>query len=429
MTSISSLFWGRSAYSSLGDNPGGWDRRYQQVLSVLPFVMLGIGTLLSQFQPYVHVADRLVVVGLAVAAATWVLLLYTSRWPQWQQSTGLMLVYFAGLLVFGWLLEAHSAFFIAFVIVAFLQAFIILPPGLAVIAVAATSCVLYLAPPGSGWRDPSTWPFLIFIVALQTAAVSGGSLFGVRTIEEQEKRKQMVADLEAALKENAGLHAQLVAQAREAGVLDERQRLAGEIHDTLAQGLTGIITQLEAAEHQRSDPGEQQRHVEQAQKLARESLTEARRSVQALRPGRLEGSRLPEAIEQLAKDWSHTSGVPVRIETTGEAVPLSPEVEVTLFRVAQEGLANVAKHANATRVGLTVSYLEDMVRLDVLDDGVGLISGFESTAYAGANGQGYGLSAMRQRLRRVGGSLEVENGPDGGTAISASVPMPGGAAG
>ena len=241
-------------------------------------------------------ADRLVVVGLAVAAAVWVLLLYTLRWPQWQQPTGLMLVYFAGLLVFGWLLEARSAFFIAFVIVAFLQAFVILPAGLAVIAVAATSCVVYLAPSGSGWRDPSAWPFLIFIVALQTAAVSGGSLFGVRVMEEQEKRKQMVADLEAALKENAGLHAQLVAQAREAGVLDERQRLAGEIHDTLAQGLTGIITQLEAAEQLRNDPGESQRHVEQARKLARESLSEARRSVQALRPGQLEDSRLPEAI-------------------------------------------------------------------------------------------------------------------------------------
>jgi signal transduction histidine kinase len=331
--------------------------------------------------------------------------------------------------LFGWLLEAHSAFFIAFVIVAFLQAFIILPPGLAVIAVAATSCVVYLAPSGSGWRDPSTWPFLIFIIALQTAAVSGGSLFGVRTLEEQEKRKRMVADLEAALEENAGLHAQLVAQAREAGVLDERQRLAGEIHDTLAQGLAGIITQLEAAEQLRNDPGESQRHVEQARNLARESLSEARRSVQALRPGQLEESRLPEAIAKLAKDWSHTSGVPVRIEATGEAVPLSPELEVTLFRVAQEALTNVAKHAKATRVGLTVSYLEDMVRLDVRDDGVGFNVSSESPSDAGANGHGYGLSSMRQRLLRVGGSLEVESGPGEGTAISASVPMPGGAGG
>jgi signal transduction histidine kinase len=427
MKSIPSLFWGRSAYYSLGTNPGGWDRRYQLALGTFPFVMLGIGTLLSQFQPYVHVADRLVVVGLAVAAAIWVLLLYTSRWPQWQQSTGFMLVYFAGFLVLGWLLEAHSAFFIAFVIVAFLQAFIILPPGLAVIAVVATSCVLYLAPSGSGWRDPSTWPYLIFIVALQTAAVSGGSLFGVRTMEEQEKRRQTVADLEAALKENAGLHAQLVAQAREAGVLDERQRLAGEIHDTLAQGLTGIITQLEAAEQLRSNPNESLRHVEQARRLARESLSEARRSVQALRPALLENSRLPEALAKLADAWSGSSRVPVRIEITGETIPLSPELEITLFRVAQEALTNIAKHANATRVGLTVSYLDDVVLLDVRDDGVGFNVGVESTAGTEANGHSYGLVGMRQRLGRIGGSLEVESGPGRGTAISASVPMPGGA--
>jgi signal transduction histidine kinase len=429
MTSISSLFWGRSAYYSLGPSPAGWDRRYLLALRVVPFVMLGIGSLLSQLHPYAHTGARLLVVGLAAGAAIWVLLLYTSRWPQWQQPTGLMLVYFSGLLVFGWLLEAQSAFFLAFVIVAFLQAFVILPAGLAVIAVAATSCVVYLAPSGSGWRDPSALTFLIFIVALQTALVSGGSLFGVRVMEEQEKRKKMVADLEAALKENAGLHAQLVTQAREAGVLDERQRLAGEIHDTLAQGLAGIITQLEAAEQLRSDPGESQRHVEQARKLARESLSEARRSVQALRPGQLEGTRLPEALAQLAKDWSHTSGVPVRIETTGEAVPLSPELEVTLFRVAQEALTNVAKHANATRVGLTVSYVGDLVLLDVRDDGVGFNVSFENTADAGANDHGYGLSAMRQRLQRVGGSLEVESGPSAGTAISASVPMSGGAEG
>ena len=416
------MFWGRSAYYSIGPNPRGWDRHYFGALRFLPFVMLGLGGLLSQLRPSMQLADRLTVLGLVVAAAIWVYVLYARRWPQWQQPTGLMLVYFVGLLVFAGLLERQSAYFIAFAIVGFLQASVIFPIGLAAIAIAATSCVLYLSPRDSGWSDPSTWPFLIFIIALQTAAVSGGGFIGVRMMEEQERRKQMVAELEAALKENAGLHAQLVAQAREAGVLDERQRLAGEIHDTLAQGLTGIITQLEAAEQLRNDPGEWQRHVGQAQKLARESLTEARRSVQALRPGQLEGTHLPEAIAQLTKEWSTTSGVPIHLETTGEAVPLAPELEVALFRVAQEALTTVAKHANATRVGLTVSYLDDMVLLDVRDDGVGL----ESTPDAGTNGHGYGLSAMRQRLARVGGSLEVESGSGGGTAISARVPLPGG---
>ena len=98
--------------------------------------------------------------------------------------------------------------------------------------------------------------------------------------------------LEATLAENAGLHEQLLTQAREAGILDERQRMAGEIHDTLAQGLTGIITQLQAAEQASGDPAGWRRHVAAATRLARESLSEARRSVQALRPEPLERARL-----------------------------------------------------------------------------------------------------------------------------------------
>jgi signal transduction histidine kinase len=239
-------------------------------------------------------------------------------------------------------------------------------------------------------------------------------------MEEQEQRKKMVADLEAALKENAGLQAQLVVQAREAGMLDERQRLAAEIHDTLAQGLAGIITQLEAADALQGNGAASRNHIEKAGTLARQSLSEARRSVQALRPGELENSRLHDAINRLTREWSAASGVTAPVQTVGQPVPLRPEVEVTMFRVAQEALTNIAKHARASRVGLTVSYLRDMVRLDVRDDGVGF-----DVAVAAAedrmDGNGYGLSAMRQRVRRMGGDIDIESSPHG-TSISASVP-------
>ena len=125
--------------------------------------------------------------------------------------------------------------------------------------------------------------------------------------QEDAKRKRLMAELGEAnrqltetVQENAGLHAQLLTQAREAGVLDERQRMAREIHDTLAQGLTGIITQLEAAEQTRDRSADWRRHVDNALALARESLTEARRSVQALRPEPLETARLPDALVELA---------------------------------------------------------------------------------------------------------------------------------
>jgi signal transduction histidine kinase len=265
-------------------------------------------------------------------------------------------------------------------------------------------------------------PLLLFIVGLQTLTIGGGSYMGGRITLESDKRKRLVADLEAALQENAGLHVQLLTQAREAGVLDERQRLAREIHDTLAQGLTGIITQLEAAEQARDHDAVWQQHVDQACTLARESLAEARRSVEALRPEKLEGAHLADAIRDMAMQWSESSSVPVQIETTGRPMPLHTELEVTLFRIAQEALTNVAKHARASKAGVTVSYMDDVVLLDVRDDGIGFSPGSTPTGARSDTGHGFGLRAMEQRLRRVGGKLAIESTPGAGTAISASVP-------
>ena len=154
-------------------------------------------------------------------------------------------------------------------------------------------------------------------------------------------------------------------------MLDERARMAREIHDTIAQGLTGIVTQLEAAEQARDRPEDWQRHVRNATGLARESLSEARRSVEGLRPEYLETARLPDALADVARQWSERNGIPVEIATTGDVQPLHPEVEVALLRIAQEALANVAKHASASHAWLTLSYMGDVVTLDVRDDGVG----------------------------------------------------------
>jgi signal transduction histidine kinase len=115
--------------------------------------------------------------------------------------------------------------------------------------------------------------------------------------------------------------------------------------------------------------------------------------------------------------------VALSVEVTGEPRPLAAAIEVTLFRVAQEALTNVAKHARASRVGLTLSYLDDVVLLDVRDDGAGFDpSTLGTTSPAAEEGSGVGLSAMRQRLRQVAGHLEIETAPGEGTTISASVP-------
>jgi signal transduction histidine kinase len=119
------------------------------------------------------------------------------------------------------------------------------------------------------------------------------------------------------------------------------------------------------------------------------------------------------------------SGVHAAVTTTGTAQGLHPEVEVTLLRVAQEALANVAKHARASRVGITLSYMDDVVTLDVRDDGVGFRLPPDGTGQPGQSGDaagGFGLTTMRQRVRRLTGQLEIESEPGGGTAVSASVP-------
>ena len=131
-------------------------------------------------------------------------------------------------------------------------------------------------------------------------------------------------------------------------------------------------------------------------------------------------ARLPDAIGDLARRWAQLNGVDAALTTTGDARPLHPDVEVALLRTAQEALANVAKHARAGRVGLTLSYLEDLVILDVRDDG----AGFEPAARrpTGSPDGGFGLTGMRHRVQRLAGRLEIESQPGAGTVVSATVP-------
>jgi signal transduction histidine kinase len=303
----------------------------------------------------------------------------------------------------------------------------------------ATALVVSAAMSG-GYPDHDaghTLSYLLIAVVL-VALVFTTAQITTRAVDQNVERGQIIAELAeanqrlaASMAENSHLHAQLVTQAREAGVTEERQRLAGEIHDTLAQGLTGIIAQLEAAEHTRTDPGELTRHLAQAAGLARSSLTEARRSVRALRPEQLEDASLPEALRELTRGWSEQTGVTAALEVTGTPVRAGADVEAAVFRAAQEALSNVAKHAQAARVQLTVSYAGDTLLLDVADDG----SGFDPAATGpAADGRvadgpdaagGYGLTGMGQRLGRVGGTLTIESVPGTGTTINAAVPLTG----
>jgi len=394
-----------------------WERGFDQVVEWVPYVTLLISLVLSQLAGSTW-TDRLISIGLATAAAAWVLFMFTLQCDR-RKDQRWMRLYFGGLMVFAAVLMFLLPVYFVFVITGFIHAFLLRPAPLAFVGVGITSLIVnsrivYPDPTADGW-----WTYGIIFV-IQTVAVGFGIIGGERIGELSEQRRRSLLELETALEENAGLHAQLVAQAREAGVTDERQRIAGEIHDTIAQGLTGVITQLEAANQVKGNPAELQRRLDNATSLARDSLAEARRSMRAILPAQLEGRHLPEALADEAARWSSLNRVPTEVTTTGETQGLHPEVEVTMLRVAQEALANVAKHAKASRVGVTLSYMGDVVTIDVRDNGTGFTLG---TGPNGANGDaGFGLTAMRQRVERLAGTLEIESERGGGTAVCATLP-------
>ncbi|MEV5612090.1 sensor histidine kinase [Streptomyces sp. NPDC052225] len=238
----------------------------------------------------------------------------------------------------------------------------------------------------------------------------------IETIGELERTNTA---LQQALDENAALHAQLLVQAREAGIADERRRLAAEIHDTIAQGLTGIIAQLQVVKNAPTLAVAHE-HLDRASDLARHSLGEARRSVHNLAPAALDGATLPEALKKTVTDWSSRTGVRADFTLTGTAEPLHDEIEASLLRITEEALSNAARHARATRLGVTLSFMAGEVTLDVRDDG----QGFDPLALPARTGAGgFGLDGMRARAERLAGDVTIESEPGGGTAISARVPL------
>ncbi|MCF3965012.1 sensor histidine kinase [Streptomyces fuscigenes] len=275
-------------------------------------------------------------------------------------------------------------------------------------------------------RSATLWILFCALVVLNSGMATFFSALGEREVAKARRARTTIQELEAvnarleqALAENAALHAQLLVQAREAGVADERRRLAAEIHDTIAQGLTGIIAQLGAVTGT-PDGALARAHLDRASALARHSLGEARRSVRDLSPLDLEHDALPEALERTVATWAERTGVHPRFTVTGTREQLHDEVAATLLRVAQEALANVERHAEAQRVGVTLSYMGDEVTLDVRDDG----AGFDPLAAARRTGTGgFGLPGMRARVERIAGTLSVESERGGGTAVSARVPL------
>jgi signal transduction histidine kinase len=401
-----------------GSTKPTWERIGDAMLDWGGYLLLAFATFLGVSAGDDDPAWRLTTLAIAAGAATWIYLGWTRLSLPKLEHRRTLWVYFVGLLVFAGVLMLRQPLFFIFMIAAFFYASALRPMPVAVAGVVATSILVNSLVAGLP-QTAAAWTFYLAIIIVQSIVISAGVVFGEKLSEQNEDRRREAARLQALLDENAGLHAQLLTQAREAGVLEERQRMAREIHDTIAQGLTGIITQLEAADQSRDREADRDRHLQNAKRLARESLTEARRSVEASMPAALEAGTLAEALTSVATEWSEINAIPVDVTVTGDVIALHPEIEVALLRTAQEALANVAKHAGATRAGITLSFMGDVVTLDVRDDGVGFTVPERGTVDGSG---GFGLTGMRQRVARVAGSLAIESEPGGGTAVSARVP-------
>ena len=280
------------------------------------------------------------------------------------------------------------------------------------IAIVLTGMATYLQAPNIEGSIPgfgNAW-LGVFLIVSAAAILSALYLNGIMT--QSAERRELIEQLEAT-------RAELAAAERREGILQERERLAREIHDTLAQGFIGIITHLEASEQNLSENVAQSRHhLTQAKEMARSGVSQARRVVQDLRPEVLEKSPLPEAIQRVVEGWTQQSGIQAQTTITGTHNHLHPEAETTLIRAVQEALANVQKHAQASSAQVTLSYMDDVVMLDIQDNGIGL-----ENAPPPSKGGGYGLTAMRQRVSQVGGSLTVESEPGEGTTVVIQLPI------
>ncbi|MGX7673769.1 sensor histidine kinase [Plantactinospora sp. DSM 117369] len=247
-------------------------------------------------------------------------------------------------------------------------------------------------------------PIAATIVAL--AAFVG--TWARRVAGQNAERAALIQQLDSSRAEVARL-------SHEAGVTAERQRLASEIHDTIAQGLSSVVMLVQAADAELDrDPTQTRQHLALAAQTARENLAEARALVAALTPAALTGSSLPEALARLVDRLDRDGGTVGTWSVAGAPRPLHTSAEVVLLRAAQESLANVRKHAGADTVAVTLRYCSDSVVLEVTDDGCGFTPSGDRS--------GYGLVSMRARVEQIAGTLEVQSTPGGGTTIRVRVP-------
>jgi signal transduction histidine kinase len=331
-------------------------------------------------------------------------------------NTGRGLVYLTGMaaLFIAVVIQNNNAWFLSFVLSA--QCFHVtnIRRGMAFVIVTNGTAGVIMAVQHPGLENKAAAAaFLVFAVGFSYVY----SMFAARVVAQNLMRAALIEQLTSTRHELAAAH-------HEAGMLAERHRLAGEIHDTLAQGFTSIVTLIQAAEADlRPDQTEGRRLLDLALAAARDNLAEARVLIAALDPvnpgpaglvGGPSGDRLGDALCRVAQATGAEMGIGAEALVDGMVRTLPTGTEVVLLRVCQEALANVRKHARASTVQVRLRYGDNVIRLEVTDDG----GGFDAGTATG----GYGLRGMRERVQQVGGTVRVTSAPGAGTVILAEVP-------
>lgn len=286
-------------------------------------------------------------------------------------------------------------------------AFVLLPIWTAIvvsIAVTLTMLIIVLTVVGP---TSLNIPLVVFTTlgALIAAPLIG--TFGSKLMRQGIQLAAVVSELAASRAESARLSS-------EAGAAAERERLARDIHDTLAQGFTSIVALAQVVEAElETDPTAASRHVELIRTTARENLTEARVMVAGLTPTALNEASLAAAIRRQCDRLTAETGIAVNMSADSDLSALGMAADVVLLRATQEAFANVRKHSQASAVRLELSVVANGVRLSLADNGVGLGDGHT---------EGFGLRGMRSRVTQVGGTMTVTSTSGGGVTIEVEVP-------
>lgn len=243
----------------------------------------------------------------------------------------------------------------------------------------------------------------------------------IELLREGRRREELIHSLEAAHRSLVDLQDELALTQRHAGEIRERTRISRDVHDTVAQEISSIRLIAHAEVDRTTDPHARE-VLRQVESLAAQGSRDIRRIIAELTPAELEDGALPAALRRLLTRLEEESGLSTRLDVDETVPPLPAEVEVALLRTAQSALANVRQHAQASKVKVSLIDSEGMIRMDIVDDGVGMA---DQDARTRGTDSGFGLDFIAARMRELGGDLVIETNPGAWFAISATVPTRG----